>query len=151
MKDVPGYDGDYAVDDSSNVYSFKWGNFRKLSPVLNGRGYYTVGLHKDGKVKRHEVHRLVAMTFLEDFLNDLHVDHIDGNKLNNHISNLRMVTHQQNHFNRTTAKGYYWHKPAKKWMAYIKVNGKNKYLGLFNTEDEARESYLKEKKKLHVI
>jgi vacuolar-type H+-ATPase catalytic subunit A/Vma1 len=151
MKDVPGYEGLYAVDDAGNVYSFKWGNFRKLRPGLNNRGYYMVVFYKNKIKQTHEVHRLVAMTFLEDFLNDLHVDHIDGNKQNNHISNLRMVTHQQNSFNRPTAKGYYWNKPAKKWMAKICLNYKTKYLGYFDTEAEARDAYLAAKKIYHII
>jgi hypothetical protein len=61
------------------------------------------------------------------------------------------VTNQQNHFNETKAKGYCWHKPAKKWMAYIRLNGKGKNLGYYDTEDEARQAYLDAKKIYHII
>jgi hypothetical protein len=78
------------------------------------------------------------------------LDHINRDKTDNRISNLRIVTNQENKFN-TSAKGYIWHKKAKKWMSYIRLNGKSIYLGLFNTEDEARETYINAKQKLHII
>ena len=151
MKDVPGYDGDYAVDHYGNVFSLKFGKCKKLKPGLNIRGYYKVVLCKDGKMKTHYVHRLVAQAFSEKYSEDLHIDHINGDKLNNNLYNLRMVTHQQNHFNRTTAKGYTWNKRDKKWQAQIALNGKRKHLGYFDTEAEAREAYLKAKQIFHII
>jgi hypothetical protein len=78
------------------------------------------------------------------------LDHINQNRQDNRISNLRMVTNQQNSFN-TNAKGYYWHKKNKKWRSKIHVNGKRIYLGYFNTEIEARQSYLEAKKIHHII
>ncbi len=79
------------------------------------------------------------------------IDHIDGNRSNNKIDNLRDVTSQQNHWNRTTAKGYSWDKSANKFCAHIGINGKRKHLGLFHTEQEARNAYLKAKETYHVI
>jgi len=149
MKDINGYEGLYAVDENGSVWSYRKNDWLRSS--LNGTGYHKVHLWKNRKMKTHLVHRLVVQTFLENYSNDLDVDHINGDKLNNHISNLRMVTHQQNHFNRTKAKGYYWHKHSKKWMAKITVNYKDKYLGSFDTEQEAREAYLSAKKILHII
>ena len=79
-----------------------------------------------------------------------YIDHIDGDIANNDIRNLRVVTSQQNSFN-TRAKGYYWHKSTKKWMAQIRLNNKHKYLGRFKTEEEAHNAYLEAKKKYHII
>jgi hypothetical protein len=79
------------------------------------------------------------------------LDHIDGNKSNNKIDNLRDVTAQENQWNRTTAKGYFWNKRLKKFHAQIHINNKKKYLGLFQTEQEARNAYLKAKEIHHVI
>ncbi len=149
MKDIQGYEGKYAVDEHGSVWSY-WKN-DWLKPALNRWNYYHVVLSKNKKEKTHLVHRLVAQAFLDNYSNNLQVDHIDGNGQNNKLENLRMVTNQQNHFNRTTAKGYCWNKKAEKWMARIALNGKNKYLGLFNTEAEARDAYLEAKKIYHII
>jgi len=78
------------------------------------------------------------------------IDHINGIKDDNRIINLRSVTHQQNMFN-TKAKGYSWHKASNKWKSQIVLNNKKIHLGLFNTEDEAREAYINAKEKLHII
>ncbi len=79
------------------------------------------------------------------------LDHINKNKKDNRISNLRIVTNQQNTFN-TNAKGYSYQKDAKrKWRSEIMVDGKSIYLGRFYTEEEAREAYLEAKKKYHII
>ena len=78
------------------------------------------------------------------------IDHKDQNKQNNNISNLRVVTAQQNQFNRN-AKGYSWYKKANKWQAYIMLNRKQIHLGHFDTEEEARNTYLEAKKKYHII
>lgn len=77
-------------------------------------------------------------------------DHIDHNTLDNRLLNLRIVTHQQNSFNIKNTKGYYWHKKAKKYLAQITVSGKNIYLGLFQTAEEARDAYLQAKSIYHV-
>jgi hypothetical protein len=76
------------------------------------------------------------------------LDHINHNKTDNRISNLRNVTQQQNTFN-NKAKGYCYDKRSGKYESYIKINYKKIYLGKFNTEQEAREAYLNAKKKYH--
>lgn len=83
------------------------------------------------------------------------VDHIDNNPLNNQKENLRICTHQQNHFNRpanfngsSKYKGVCWDKKHNSWKAQIKTNKKNKYLGLFKTEKEAAKAYNTEAFKL---
>jgi len=78
------------------------------------------------------------------------LDHINRDKTDNRISNLRIVTPQQNRFN-TNAKGYSYHKKNKKYQTCIMVNKKNITLGYFNTEEEARNVYLEAKKKYHII
>lgn len=77
-----------------------------------------------------------------------HVDHINGDPLNNSKSNLRLANHAQNQQNsklrkNTTSKfkGVGWHKATRKWIAYIKVDYKHKHLGLFVDEKEAAQAY----------
>jgi hypothetical protein len=88
------------------------------------------------------VHRLFAQAFVPNPNNLDMVDHIDGNKTNNRLSNLRWVTRSQNQHNRVNAKGYYWNKQSNKWHAQLSIEYKLRYLGSFNTEAEARAAYL---------
>lgn len=78
------------------------------------------------------------------------IDHINSIRDDNKIDNLRSVNNQQNQFNRNP-KGYYWNKSAGKWKSGIRLNGKYIFLGLFDNEDDAKESYLKSKKIYHII
>lgn len=79
------------------------------------------------------------------------LDHINGDKTDNKIKNLRIVTSQENSFN-TNAKGYYYDSNSKrKWKVEIMVNYKKIYLGRFYTEEEARNEYLMAKDKYHNI
>ena len=75
---------------------------------------------------------------------NLVVDHINGNTLDNRRCNLRLITQAQNALNQSSSKnslskylGVYWNKLSKKWTAMIKVDGKNKYLGIFERESDA--------------
>jgi hypothetical protein len=79
------------------------------------------------------------------------LDHINGITDDNRICNLRSVTFQQNQFNQTKAKGYTWNKKDKKFQSQIKINNKTIYLGSFNTEEDARKTYLIAKEKYHII
>ena len=79
------------------------------------------------------------------------IDHINGIRDDNRICNLRSVTNQENHMNRTKAKGYTFNKVSNKWHSTICINYKKIYLGCFNTEEEARAAYLKAKEKYHII
>jgi len=78
---------------------------------------------------------------------DMVVDHIDGNKLNNKRSNLRVCTRADNSANRVNVKGYS-KVPSGMYQARICYKGKNMYLGSFDTEKKARKAYEKAAKKL---
>ena len=69
---------------------------RKLKQCKNTGGYFTVQIYIDGKRRTMTVHRLLALTFIPNPNNLDNVDHIDRNRCNNHLSNLRWVTHQGN-------------------------------------------------------
>ena len=72
----------------------------------------------------------------------LEIDHINGNRLDNRKSNLRICDHRQNTRNRTTAKGYSFLKDRNQWQARVQRNGKNIFLGNYNEESDARKAYL---------
>ena len=97
------YDNYYCVSTSGTVvspsYVDKAGKLRKmrvLKPQVRGKGYLYVGLLKDGKQVRVSVHRLVAETFIPNPENKPEVNHIDGDKTNNCVSNLEWVTTSEN-------------------------------------------------------
>lgn len=79
---------DYAVDEFGNVFSYKYGKTRKLSQSKNTKGYTQVNLSLDGKMYPKRVHRLVAEAFIPNPCNFPEVNHIDGDKSNNSVSNL---------------------------------------------------------------
>jgi hypothetical protein len=79
------------------------------------------------------------------------IDHINGDKSDNRIINLRNVTHQENHFNVIKRKGYYWNNKNNKWHSQITLDRKKIHLGYFDNEDDARQAYLKAKEKYHII
>ena len=148
MKDIPGYDG-YAITEDGKVWSYKRNRF--LTIRLDKDGYQVLTLIVDGKIKIGKVHRLVLLAFIgpNNDPNKTKVDHMDNVKINNHLSNLRWVTQQENEHNRKHAKGYHWYEERQKWKASIKINGKLIYLGYYDTEEEARKAYLKAKKIHH--
>jgi hypothetical protein len=103
-RDIEGYGGVYQVSNDGCVRRVKGGPGAKAGRVLkpnpNSNGYLTVGLYGDGKPKKHTVHRLVAEAFIPNPDNKPEVDHVDRNKLNNHMSNLRWATSSENNINR---------------------------------------------------
>ena len=107
-KDIPEFRGSYQVSDIGRVRSldrvvtYKDGSMRKLKgrllkTYLNTSGYEKVTLYNDNIDTTKTVHRLVLETFKPHVnMNDLEVNHIDGNKLNNHLTNLEWVTARDN-------------------------------------------------------
>jgi len=77
------------------------------------------------------------------------IDHIDGNRDNNRIKNIRAATRSENMRNCSSGNGWHWHKRAKRWQALIRVNGKRKYLGQFSDEQDAKAAYISAAKKHH--
>jgi len=143
-KDIQGYEDLYEIYDDGQVYS-KYSN-RFLKPWIN-KGYYQVTLCKDGKQIKHKIHRLIAIHFIPNPYNKREVDHIDKNKLNNSISNLQWATHQENLCNqsiRSTKKkakyvGVDWKETRNKWIARVKINGKNIHIGCYDDQEVAYE------------
>ena len=114
---------------------------------LNGYRYITF------KGKRTIEHRLAYLWHNPewDFSDSSQeIDHINRIRDDNKIENLRLVTHQENNFNRD-ARGYYWNKQKQKWMAYININGKMINLGNFDYKTDARLAHVTAKAKYHII
>ena len=119
---------------------------------INNRGYVHVKINR----KKYLAHRLIYLYHhgtMPDF-----IDHIDGNKLNNRIENLRECTKSQNGFNMrmnsnntSGVKGVSWNEQRQKWVVHLRLNHKQKYFGGFKDFElaelvaiEARNKYHKE-------
>ncbi len=95
MSDIEYYP-DYKIDEYGSIDSYRNG-YRRLKPQLSHDGYLRIDLCNDsGGRRRYFIHRLVAKTFMPYFDKSMQVNHIDGNKLNNHISNLELTTDKDN-------------------------------------------------------
>jgi len=122
----------------------------ELGVVLGILGKPVGRVKRDGYVyvnrRKLEIsaHRLIWQAVHGDIADGLQIDHIDGDKTNNRITNLRAVTGSINCQNRRNARGYSLHRGGK-WQASLDA----KYIGLFSTEAEARAAYLAAKRLQH--
>lgn len=102
--DVKGYEGIYQVSTLGNVK--RVGSFRGvnkaylngyyLTPVDNGKGYFRIKLTLNNKSKRIMLHRIIAEAFILNPKNKKVVNHLDGNKKNNSLSNLEWCSQREN-------------------------------------------------------
>jgi len=104
---------------------------------------------------RHLAHRL-AWLIMFDCWPAGQIDHINGVRHDNRISNLRVVTASENRQNLAKVRGktslwigVSWSKAKKRWSADIRINGKHKNLGTFLSETDARDAYLAAKRHAH--
>ena len=134
------------VDDEDYDKLSRWRWF--VHEERNNRYAWRCGKSQDGRRILIKMHRDIMGLHAGDSLN---VDHINGDGLDNRRVNLRIVTVQENAFNRHDAKGYCWHKQKRKWRAYITVDGTQRHLGLFDKWQDARAAYVTAKPKYHSI
>jgi hypothetical protein len=146
-KDIEGYDSMYQISNKGRVRSLKFGKERILKQYEHN-GYYNVKLAKQGKAKTYNIHKLVAMAFL-NHVPDKHfivIDHINGDKADNFVENLQLTSQRNN-----TSKdrkgglskhvGVCWHKRICKFNSQIQIAKKIIHLGYFDNEDDAHKMY----------
>jgi hypothetical protein len=95
-RDIPGYEGLYQASNMGWIKSLVGRKERILKPVMHSNGYMRVSLYIDKKLQQKYIHRLVAETFLANPQNKSEVNHLDGNKTNNHVENLEWATSSEN-------------------------------------------------------
>ena len=136
----------YEISTNGNVRNKTTGKILKGSV---NKEYHRVSLSLNGNVHSHSLllHRLIATAFIENPENKPFVDHIDNNKVNNSLSNLRWATKKENGqntnlSNRNTSgvKGVHFDKSRNKWQASIKIDGISINLGRFLTLEEAKQA-----------
>jgi len=138
IKLTQGYVAFVSPEDVEAVSRYKW----CASVGRGGRVVAMRSYRRDGKTVSVLLHRFIAKPL------QLHVDHIDGNPLNNCRENLRIVTHAQNRQNTSKQsnntsgfKGVIRDKRSGKWIARIRVFGCTKHLGLFAEASVAAHAY----------
>lgn len=146
---------DYEVSNFGRVRSNKRTCKGKvLIHSLDNRGYPKVGMLNDNKMYARRIHVLVWDAFGDNPRNGrkINVDHIDFNKTNNWISNLQLLSSRENKIKslKTSGKLIGASRKRNKWQSKICINGKYKWLGVFNTELEAHKAYINEREKQRV-
>jgi len=96
--DEDDYKTDYQISTFGRIKSCKNGHSRILKPFIDKDGYLSIALSKNAKVKKFKVHRLVAKAFIPNPENKETVNHIDGCKMNNSISNLEWNSQSENNY-----------------------------------------------------
>lgn len=126
-----------AEDDWVFDYSWHW-----------DQGYARCHVTREGKETNIRMHRLI-MANQGICLEDLQVDHINGDRLDNRRCNLRVANQAQQSRNKTKKqqnstsrfKGVHWNKEKQRWVSAITKDGKRIHLGYFNLEEQARDAY----------
>ena len=138
---------------------FRWRVGRGGTAVAGGRAgcKQTIGYRRIGVAGRMYWEHRLAWLYVNGTWPSDQIDHVNGVKGDNRIANLREATRSENQGNLRQARsdsktgllGVHWNKPNKKFMAQIMFSGKQKYLGLFSTAEQAHQAYLVAKRELH--
>lgn len=152
---IVGFDGTYEVSDFGRVRSTdrivrnKSGTGTQLqgkiiSVCFNVHGYRRFSLSKDGKKKIYLASRLVALAFFGVPDAEMQVDHINRNRSDDRLENLRWITQTNNCWNRSVpicstsgTTGVNWNIKKGKWVSRITCNGRRLNLGNFDSKDAA--------------
>lgn len=116
---------------------------KMLNVVVNTReGYYTVRF----KNKILKYHRVLWILTHGNIPVGYEIDHINGNRIDNRLENLRLVTRRQNQQNQAMHRngrlyGTTYIQHIKKWASRVKINGVTHYIGYYDTEYEAHYAY----------
>lgn len=136
----------YSISSLGQVRINKTGKI--LKNVKGKSGYLQICLCKNGIRKSYLIHRLVGIHFLPNWNNLKDIDHKNRDRLDNKVFNLRWVSRSDNCINKPkklncSSKYRGVHFKDNKWEASIKRNNRQKYIGRFNTEEEAYNSWKK--------
>lgn len=132
-KTIDGYRGLYKISNKGEIKSLISNTILKPCIV---NGYERVNLYKKSEIKQFKVHRLVAIAFIPNPENKPCIDHINGDRVDNRVENLRWVTHKENANNLIT-KARTYHKSViciETDIIYYSANEAQKFTGIPFTE-----------------
>lgn len=138
----------YQVSNYGRVYSEKTNRILK-NRVVNGYEYVSLSNTAEGDQRNQYVHRLVATAFIDNPCGKPVVDHIDGDKSNNNVRNLRWATSSENAANMAVNtrrgssqyKGVGWDRRMGKWRSRVCTGRKEAWIGHFDDEEAAARAY----------
>jgi hypothetical protein len=143
-------------DPVSGAFAWRNPTSKKYAPgdvvrSIGAGGYLRVGLDK----RRYLLHRL-AWLYVHGVFPAVEIDHINQDKTDNRLTNLRLATRMQNAQNvrmrcnnKSGVKGVSWDVDRQRWRAQINVEGKRRYLGLFDSVESAGAAYAAAANKHH--
>lgn len=125
---------DYYVTEYGDVYSTKRNKIKKLKSSPNNSGYLGVSLYKNDVCHPTAIHRIVATTFISNKELDKSVNHKDGNKLNNHFSNLEFMSCQDN-ITHAIKNGLFNNRGSRNACSKLKENDVIEILGMLKNKE----------------
>lgn len=145
-----------AYDPATGIFTWRINSTRvkagDKAGTVDRRGYVRIRIGD----RKYAAHRLAWLLATGESPGEMTIDHINGNKSDNRIANLRLATNAENQRNkgghRTKAdlpKGVFWNKGKGRFHASIRLDTKLKHLGYFDTAEEAEAAYAKAAKEMH--
>lgn len=154
-KPIIGFEEFYEVSNTGQVkakgkHILHWRECKRflkeklLIKSLDKDGYETITLKNNGYQKTYRVHRLVALHFIDNEFNKPTVNHINGIKNDNNVSNLEWATHRENSSHRSMSKektskysNIHLCKKTNKWICQIQIDSDKKHIGCSDSEEIA--------------
>ena len=129
--------GDYSKDRVCSAWNARHAG--KVAGRIDSQGYVIIFINKTS----FKAHRLAWLHVYGELPDGMVIDHRDQNRSNNCIANLRLATLSQNKMNSssctntTGVRGVHWYKKYGLWVAHVRINGKQKTLGYFDSLEKA--------------
>ena len=129
----------YQVSNKGNVKGYKE---KIMKPYLDTNGYYGFRLRKNGRYIKKYTHQMVAECFIPNPTNRPRVDHINRDRTDNRLENLRWCTVTENNWNSNRHDremyGIYWYEERQSYLIKFKLNNQNRYFGWRKSLEEAK-------------
>lgn len=132
----------YMVSNMGRVKAINWhreGKEKEMKPYTTYKGYLRLRLTKNGKSKQFQIHRLVAEAFIPNPDNKPQIDHINTDKTDNRVENLRWVTNKENCNNPISKQNYSKGNKGKKSVSILQFTKDGEFVRKWNSMSDAEQ------------